>query len=233
MIFQLILVYVLSFRLGNIPVRVHLVFFFMALMLGGGRPGPGLVSWVVIVFVSVLLHELGHALVGRAFGLAPEIDLHGMGGLTSWTSGPRLGPFPFILISLAGPLTGIVLGAIVWALAVRTPSLSPMAAVVADQFVSVNVYWGILNLIPMLPLDGGNVMARVLDLLTGGRGRRPAHFLSAALAGVIVIYFLARGGIVRLLAGDVGGLWPAFLATLFLVQNVRALMPPPAAPPTE
>lgn len=233
MTFQPILEYVLSFRLGNIPVRVHLVFFFMALMLGGGRPGPGLVSWVVIVFVSVLLHELGHALVGRAFGLSPEIDLHGMGGLTSWTAGPRLGPVPFILISLAGPLTGIVLGAIVWALAVRAQSLSATAAVAADQFVSVNVYWGILNLIPMLPLDGGNVLARVLDLLTGGRGRRPAHFLSAALAGTIIVYFLARGGLVHLLAGNVGGLWPAILATMFLIQNVRALMPPPASPPSE
>ncbi|MFO0669388.1 MAG: M50 family metallopeptidase [Polyangiaceae bacterium] len=221
----------LSFRLGNIPVRVHLVFFFMALMLGGGRPGPGLVSWVVVVFVSVLLHELGHALVGRAFGLAPEIDLHGMGGLTSWTSGPRLGPFPFILISLAGPLTGIVLGAIVWALAVRTPALSPMAAVVADQFVSVNVYWGILNLIPMLPLDGGNVMARVLDRLTGGRvegGRRT--FLGGARRRHRG-FTSSRGA--DALAGDVGGLPGRPLATLFLVQNVRALMPPPAAPPTE
>lgn len=203
----------------------------MALMLSGGRPGPMLLSWVGVVFVSVLLHELGHALMGRAFGLTPEIELHGMGGLTSWSAGPRLGPGPFILISLAGPFTGILLGGAVW-LASHRIDLSPMASAVVGQFVWVNVVWGILNLVPMLPLDGGNVLARTLDLLTGGHGRKPAHIVSAALAALIIVYALASGGLVGLLRGDIGAAWPALLGTLFFVQNVRAVMPPREEPPS-
>lgn len=219
-----------TFRLGRIPVRVHFFFFLMAFMLAGGRPGPLLVSWVIVVFVSVLLHELGHALMGRAFGLTPEIDLHGMGGLTSWRSGPKLGPGPFILISLAGPLTGIALGLVAYVVSHRV-ALSPMGRAVLGQFVWVNVGWGILNLIPMLPLDGGNVLARTLDLLTGGRGRKPAHVVSAALAALLILYVLATGGLVGLLRGDIGAAWPILLGAMFLVQNVRAIMPPKEGPP--
>jgi Zn-dependent protease len=219
---------VFTFRLGRIPVRIHYIFFLMALMLGGGSSGVLMVSWVIIVFVSVLVHELGHALTGRAFGLTPPIDLHGMGGLTSGSAGPRRGPGPFLLISLAGPMTGMLVGAAVWLASPRV-ALSPTALAIVHQFVWVNVGWGVLNLIPMLPLDGGNVLARTLDLLTGGRGRKPAHVVSALIAGALIVYVLANGGFVGMLRGDFGVLWPLLLGGMFLVQNVRALMPPPTA----
>ena len=75
----------LSFRLGRIPVRIHAMFFLVSGMLGAsGGDMASILIWVATVFVSVLIHELGHALCGMAFGLAPEIDLHGMGGTTSW-----------------------------------------------------------------------------------------------------------------------------------------------------
>jgi membrane-associated protease RseP (regulator of RpoE activity) len=221
---------VFAFRLGRIPVRVHLFFFLTALMLAGGRPGPLLVSWIVIVFVSVLIHELGHALVGRAFGLTPEIDLHGFGGTTSWGGASRLRPGPHILISLAGPLAGILFGGAIWLGAARQ-HLTPLASEVVGQIIWVNVGWGIFNLFPMLPLDGGNVLARVLDIVTGGRGRRPAHAISAAIALFIVLWVLARGGLISILKGDIWAAWPALLGTLFFVQNLRPLLPAPKDPP--
>ncbi len=220
-----------TFRLGAIPVRIHFFFFLMALMLGSRSSGPLLLSWIAIVFVGVLVHELGHALVGRAYGLTPEIELHGMGGLTSWSAGPRLGPVPHILISLAGPFTGIFFGALLWFVANRT-TLSETQHAIVEQFIWVNVGWGVLNLIPMLPLDGGNVMARTLDLLTGGRGRKPAHVISALIAASLIVWVLARGGLVGILRGSFGAIWPVLLGTMFLVQNIRALMPP-RAPPTD
>ena len=164
--------------------------------------------------------------MGRAFGLVPEIDLHGMGGTTSWTAGRPLGPGPHILISLAGPFAGLALGAVVWA-ASGSVATTALSKAIVSQLIWVNVAWGAVNLIPMLPLDGGNVMARTLDALTGGRGRKPAHVVSALIAVAIIGYVLATGGLTALLAGNVGAAWPAILATLFLVQNVRALMPPP------
>lgn len=215
-----------SFRLGTIPVRVHFWFFLTALMLGGsGRPGPLVLSWVAIVFVSVILHELGHALVGRAFGMTPQIDLHAMGGLTSWAGGRNLGPGPSILVSLAGPLTGIAFGGLAFVLA-RTLPLPPVAAGMVGQFVWVNAGWGLFNLLPILPLDGGNVLWKTLDIFTGNRGRRPAHVVSVLIAGAILVAIVVRDAS-AIAEGRFGDLWLALIATMFLVQNVRALRPAP------
>src|SRR5580693_1161868 len=107
----------LSFRLGSIPVRVHGSFLLVVVFLGlqGGDPS-GIVMWAVVVFLGVLLHELGHALVGRSFGLTPRIDLIGFGGLTSWSaeSARKLERVKRVAISLAGPFTGIAIGLFTW-----------------------------------------------------------------------------------------------------------------------
>lgn len=99
----------LSFRLGKIPVRVQVWFFVLAGVLGAGDPAH-LALWVGIVFVSVMLHELGHAMTGMAFGLQPSIELHGMGGTTSWTTPKALSTVQRVAISLAGPFAGFVVG---------------------------------------------------------------------------------------------------------------------------
>ena len=97
----------LHFSLLNIPVRVHPMFWLMGLILGSGgsRGLQPVVLWVVAVFVSVLVHEMGHALVIRALGVQPWITLYGMGGLTSHQGG-RFRPQTQILVSLAGPAAG-------------------------------------------------------------------------------------------------------------------------------
>ena len=104
----------LHFSLLNIPVRVHPMFWLMGLILGSGgsRGLQPVVLWVVAVFVSVLVHEMGHALVIRALGVQPWITLYGMGGLTSHQGG-RFRPQTQILVSLAGPAAGFLLAAIV------------------------------------------------------------------------------------------------------------------------
>src|SRR5579883_3166384 len=108
----------LEFHLGKIPVRVHATFFVMALVLGiyGGSP-VAIAWWIAIVLVSVLFHELGHATTGLAFGLEPRIDLHGMGGTTSWAANKPLSHARRIAISLAGPFAGFALWAVVLGLA--------------------------------------------------------------------------------------------------------------------
>src|SRR6202011_2917389 len=98
----------LHFALFGIPVRVHPMFWLMAVLLGAnmtaGRPDL-MFFWVLAVFLSILVHELGHALVIRSFGSQPWITLYGMGGLASHAA-TRTDPGTHILISLAGPGAG-------------------------------------------------------------------------------------------------------------------------------
>lgn len=210
----------MQFRLGSIPVRVRFPFFLMVLLLGGtmrdesGRQDPRLLLlWGAIVFVSVLVHELGHALVGRSFGLTPWIELHGMGGTTSWAPGPELGHGRRIAVSLAGPFAGFVLGGIVFAASryALVPSTS-LGRFTVDQLLWVNIGWGIINLVPMLPLDGGNVMRGVLQILTRGRGEKAARVVSIGIAGLLLLYAFTAQQI-----------WLGFLGALFVFSNVQAL----------
>lgn len=203
----------MSFRLGSIPIRIHGAFFFIALFLGMNQQDPRLIAiWVAVVFVSVLVHELGHALMGRAFGLAPRIDLHGMGGTTSWTSGPRIGNGKRVAISLAGPFAGFLLGAAVFLFATRLPPLNPLAKDAIRQMLFVNIGWGIFNLLPLLPLDGGNVMRATIDAATNGRGEKPARIVSIVLcAALLGLAVLQRSW------------WIGALAVMFGMTNFRAL----------
>ena len=103
----------MRFRLAGFPVEIHPSFFILAVLLGLGAGDVRLILlWVAVVFVSILTHELGHAIVGRSYGLQPQIRLYSMGGVTSWSSGRRLTPRQSILVSLAGPAAGLALGGI-------------------------------------------------------------------------------------------------------------------------
>ena len=102
----------LNFSLLGIPVRVHPLFWLVALLLGRNLGDAGSVlSWIVAVFLSILIHELGHAAVMRAYGFHPWITLYGFGGLASYDHGNAYRskgsqPLGQILICLAGPAAG-------------------------------------------------------------------------------------------------------------------------------
>ena len=108
----------IHFVLFGFPVRVHPFFWLATLFLGSNSENlQSLLAWIAAVFVAILVHELGHALVMRAYGLRPAITLHGLGGVTSDRGSgqfvPRLYAFEQILISLAGPAAGFLLAAVV------------------------------------------------------------------------------------------------------------------------
>ncbi len=218
----------LTFRIGNVPVEILPSFFVVAALLGYS-PYEDLVKlalWVVIVLGSVTVHELGHALAGRMFGLEPRIVLHGAGGTTSWSTQRNLSTSRRIAISLAGPCAGFVIAFVVWAMSALAfrpadgvPLTSGLFAFVVRQVLYVNFGWGVLNLLPMLPLDGGNVMARLLDAATGGRGQRPALVISIALAAATAL----AAGLAVLTLGASSWLWPTFLALSFLASNWQEL----------
>jgi stage IV sporulation protein FB len=167
-------------------VRVHWMFWLTGLIFGSmGAEDRGIrpvIIWVLVVFVSVLIHELGHALVIRALGAEPWITLYGMGGLTAH-SGRRFRPQMQILVSAAGPAAGFLLAALTvllikatgqdvqfvfgwpYLIAWRFRGFTNMAvAEFCHDMLYVNIWWGILNLLPILPLDGGHITQEVLNI---------------------------------------------------------------------
>ncbi len=162
----------LSFRVGPFPVTVYPWFFITAVLLGGGLGfGWKMLVWIFVVFVSVLVHELGHAVVALAFGGRPEIRLEGFGGVTF----PRLPQPPSawkqIVLSVAGPVAGLGLGLAAWALGrALPPEAGSPSATVLLLFRVTSIDWAILNLLPVLPLDGGHVLQAVIE----GVRRKPS-----------------------------------------------------------
>ena len=118
--------YDINFNLMGFPVRVHPAFFIMPLILGGGflrnspiNAGVMLIVLVAVFFVSILVHELGHALAFRYYGQGSRIVLYWMGGLAIPENYGRVGnrndasrSIPRIIISAAGPIFGFLLAAL-------------------------------------------------------------------------------------------------------------------------
>lgn len=194
-----------EFHLAGIPVRLEWTFLVFTVLIGSTLGELSLViGWVVVVTLSILVHELGHAAALRGWGVPSRIVLHVMGGVTIPTRNPptRWGR---IVVSLAGPFTGMVLFGL--------PALLLEDAVAGQDpwhdivrfVVWVNIGWALVNLLPVLPLDGGNVANELL-------GEVPARVLSVVVAAAVGVW-----------AATEGFLFGAVFALFFLVDNVRAL----------
>ncbi|RLB50773.1 MAG: hypothetical protein DRH23_03675 [Deltaproteobacteria bacterium] len=179
----------IEFSLFRIPVRIHLWFWLMALWLwtlNSEEGWAGLVIWVAVVFQGILRHELGHALVGRAFGREPRIELIALGGLTWWEQREPMSPGRSLVVSAAGPAVGIFIGSLSLVLmdVLRVPDPS-LARYAFHSLIFINLGWGLLNLLPVLPLDGGNIVASLMELVAPSRGRLLACYVSFAVIGVL------------------------------------------------
>jgi Zn-dependent protease len=217
------------FRIRGIEVGVHvswLIVFglitwsiamgFVPQILPGIAP---LEAWIigaiaaVLLFVSVLLHELAHSFVAIGRGLpVHSITLFLFGGVSN-LSGDSKDPRTEFLIAIVGPLTSFgIAGA---ALILAALPLDGRVGVVLSYLVVVNVLLGAFNLIPGFPLDGGRVFRSIIWRATGSV-RRATEV--AASAGQLVGFGFVAWGILGVLDGDLlGGLWTAAIG-LFL-QN--------------
>lgn len=177
----------LRFRLGRIPVSVEPWFWLTTLLLAGGLPGPFLAVWVLVVFASVLAHELGHALTSRHFGASSSIRLYGLGGLASRDR--PLSRWQSLAVTLAGPGAGFLLGGVIWLVHRALPPMTPGVEFLFRSLEYANLGWGLINLAPVLPLDGGHAMELLLKL----RGTARARQISVGVAGVLAVLALGSG----------------------------------------
>ncbi|TIC86493.1 site-2 protease family protein [Nocardioides sp. GY 10127] len=147
----------------------------MAPLVDAVRPGLGSLRYVagfafaVLLYGSVLLHEISHALVARRFGLpVGDITLHFLGGMTHIEEESRR-PREELLVAVVGPITSLAVAGVALALIPITPDGLPQLAV--RGLAGSNLVVGVLNLVPAFPLDGGRVLRAVVWAVTGDRHR--------------------------------------------------------------
>lgn len=181
---------VLTFRLFGMPVRVRTSFLLIAGLIGFTGVGnlERTVAWIVVVFVSILVHELGHAVTARMYGATVAIELNGLGGLTRWSMpDDRLTPGRRAIIAAAGSATGLLFGGVVWFVASQFGPSSGLTAFVLANTVRVNVFWGLLNWAPIRPLDGGHLVQSLLEKIAPTRAAPIARAVFMATAGVALV----------------------------------------------
>jgi Zn-dependent protease len=159
--------------------------------LGGGKYIAGL-AFAVLLYLSVLLHEMSHALMAKRFGLpVRSITLHFLGGVTEIEGEPDT-PSREFGVSVVGPLTSIAVGMAFVALAFVTPDGLLLLAV--EGLAGANLVVGVLNLVPGLPLDGGRVLRAAVWKLSGSpyRGTIVAGWAGRAVAVLALMWPLLQ-----------------------------------------
>jgi Zn-dependent protease len=156
-----------------------------------------LAAWVSAIFISVLVHELGHAFVFRyIFSVESDIMLHGFGGVTVPYAAPRRyygtkGLLYRILLDAAGCLAGFVLAAIAFGLLVTIPQqdgfgLLSVVGFFLQYTAIISVIWGIFNLLPIHPLDGGQISREIFLFFSPRKGLANSLAISLITAGICI-----------------------------------------------
>jgi Zn-dependent protease/CBS domain-containing protein len=211
-------------RIGGIEIDIHYTWALAFALIGwslavGYFPSvlpdaSAGIDWVLgiaaalLLFVSVLVHELSHSLVARRLGLEVDsITLFIFGGVSNLRTEATSARDEF-LVAIVGPLSSMVLAALCWILAQALPAANPLGSVLS-YLAFINLLLALFNLIPGLPLDGGRVLQ---SFVWGATGDKRRATVIAGYAGQAVGWLLILWGLARLLSGDFfGGLWTAFI----------------------
>jgi stage IV sporulation protein FB len=195
--------YDLEGHIFGVPWRIHWLFWPVAVLLGiqlisAADQGIGwklefMLVWIACVLVSIMLHELGHVWAGMCFGRRSRIVLYFFGGLAVGASEvPR--SWQRVIVYLAGPgaqlaLCGL-LQAVLWKFPVEHSQLSVQLAV--ESIFWINLVWALLNLLPIFPLDGGQISLEVWNWLTPAKGLRNAMIMSIATSILLALNSIAE-----------------------------------------
>jgi Zn-dependent protease len=180
-------------------------------------------TFVILLFASVLVHELSHCVVAQAFGLAVRrILLYPLGGFSEIEQEPQT-PAREFAVSVVGPLTSLALAGCGWGLDVAfNPGGIPR--VLIDQLILANLVVGVFNLLPGLPLDGGRILRAGVWKLTGrpGTATIAAAWVGRALAvALVAVPFLIFGS--RLSLTNAYVLWLVVIAVFMWMSSGQAI----------
>jgi len=227
---------VLKFRLGPIPVSVHTTFLILALF-GWMRyeTAAYTAAWTLGVFFAILAHEAGHAFTAYGFGARGiSIMLFAFGGATTYPLTTRMTPGKRFLISAAGSAVGIATGAVVLVVGANQGwfdlnfSRFPPFDRINPDFLSVTMvgyieaalFWGILNWLPMRPLDGGQMVQSFLEMVAPAIAESATKAVSLAVGIPVIVLSLANQEI-----------FIAMFVGFLLMTGLRTPPRPPTSPP--
>lgn len=204
--------YDVNFRLFGVPVRIHPMFWLMSICMAGFDSRPSDVAiWTVAALISITIHEFGHVLAFRRYGIESNIVLHAFGGLAiptgrsdlGWSNSPRLSPVQNVVVSFAGPaleiLSAVALMGILYACGAyfdfRYTGILKFLPVVfigssiyfiqfINDYILLSIFWGLLNLLPIIPLDGGRISQVMFEQADPRSGTRQALYVSMIAAGL-------------------------------------------------
>lgn len=207
------------FWILGIPVHVSiwhlltLLFFFQRSFEQGVAFG---LTMLFAASASVFLHEMGHALTSRHFGLQPSVVLTGFGGFTAHQPAKR--PRDEFLVIAAGPAMNFLLAATLFGVATAMASEGGDAGIarpLLSEVIFLNIFWGIYNLLPIMPLDGGQILRVTLRRFVKKslNADRWTHRVGLVLGALMAVFF----------AVQFHSVFGAVLLGLAAFENYRAL----------
>ncbi len=181
---------------GRIPILIHPFFWLLAGFIGWiyAKTLVGALIWVGIIFFSVLFHEFGHAITAVLFKQRAQIQLVALGGVTSF-EGPKLKFWQQFLITFNGPFFGFLLFIFASLLLRLDLSTWPKWKGILQATQLANLFWTIINLLPVLPLDGGQLLRIVLEGIFGLKGFKAALLIGSTIALLLSFYFFIMGSL--------------------------------------
>jgi Zn-dependent protease len=166
------------------------------------------IATAIVFFLSVMLHELGHSIVARHYGIpVSSIRLFIFGGVSQIETEPPSAKVEF-LMAVVGPLVSFVLAGVFAGLGVAFASVAPLLALV-KYLAYINAALGLFNLIPGFPLDGGRVFRAIVWGITDNLRRSTAI---AANLGRFIGFLFILFGVYQVFTGNfINGLWIGFI----------------------
>ncbi|MBI4281916.1 MAG: site-2 protease family protein [Chloroflexi bacterium] len=212
-------------RLFGVEIRVHFSWVFVFLLVAWSLATrylpteyPGWTKsaywWVgslssLLLFASVLVHELSHSLVAQAKGRKLRgITLFFLGGVSEIEE-ESANPGEEFLVSVVGPATSFVLAAVFWVVFIAAPPSSSKVQAVAGYLSFINLVLGAFNLLPAFPLDGGRVLRAVVWKVTGSSSK--ANVVASTTGSLAGFAFIALGIFFVFAASLINGLWFIFI----------------------
>lgn len=184
---------------GSIPITIHPIFWIFAAFIGWISTGSQLTAvsiqytfvWIGMIFISVLVHEFGHALTAIAFGQKAKIDLIAFGGVTQ-RQGRKLKGWQEFVIVLMGPIAGLLLAFAAMLMLPHVEEARWGIKYTVYIFYIMNLFWSLVNLLPVHPLDGGKLLSIILGGVFGVRGIRISFIIGILVAALIAVLFFFR-----------------------------------------